>query len=59
MSVGFSGTQYTKKKHLQCLWGSLVVLIIIFNVCGMSVGLQYNKKNHLQRLWGSLGLHIY
>ena len=28
-------SNYTKKKHLQCLWGSVVVLIIIFS---MSVG---------------------
>ena len=55
MSVGFCGSLInnfsmsvgclwdsicTKRKDLQCLWGS--------------VGLQYNKKKYLQCLWGSV-----
>ena len=44
MSVGFCGTQYNKKNHLQCLWGSVVVLIIIFQCLWGSVGLNILKK---------------
>ena len=54
MSVGclwdVCGTQYTKKNHLQCLWGSVVVLMIIFQCLWDVCGTQYTKKNHLQCL---------
>ena len=59
MSVGFCGTPiYTKKKHLKCLWGSVVVLILIFQCLWDFCVTQYTKKKHLQCLWGSVVVFI-
>ena len=58
MSVEFCGTQYTKKNHLQCLWGSVVVLIIIFqclwDVCGTSYILKRTMCNVCGVQWDSI-----